>query len=250
MPRFEPSVAEAYRLLPKTIVTYIFDGGALDEERLSRPTRMLLALVKLLTDQGVTKRELLEKLSALQAGADDKIEATLKQYFDGTNLRCARVLCVTTNCENDAMWGNYGESHAGCVLGFRHIERLSTPLLEARQVIYSEARPVVGSGLDFLLYGNCRELEERTLNAVCFTKKSTWSYEEEWRAVTWRPEEVNKHYADYRFYPDELESVTLGARTSSATEIKVRELLAKNYPTTSLYRMNISKGDLVRNPVL
>jgi hypothetical protein len=157
------------------------------------------------------------------------------------------VLCVAAEYDNDAMWANYAANHTGCVLGFRHIEQLSTPLLEAQPVTYSEGRPVVGSGVDFLLYGDTSELRERTLKAVCFTKKSAWSYECEWRVLTWRPNEADRQYGDYHFHGEELESVTLGARSSQETEAKVREFLLSKYPpSTTLYRIGVTNGEAVR----
>ena len=159
------------------------------------------------------------------------------------------MLCVTTEYDNDAMWANYAENHTGCVLGFKHIEELSTPLLVAQPVKYSEERPIVGSGLDFLLYGDSSELGRRTLEAVCFTKKIGWSYESEWRVLTWRPNEHDLKHGDYRFYPEELESITLGARTSPATEAKVRQLMLAKYPSAILYRVALKNGETVRTKV-
>lgn len=41
-----------------------------------------------------------------------------------------------------------------------------------------------------LLYGDSPDLPARTMSAVCFSKKLNWSYEQEWRALTWRREEI------------------------------------------------------------
>lgn len=249
MPRFEPTVAEAHALLPRVISSVVFDAEALDEERLGPPMKTLLRLVRHLVANGLSREELPQMLRAERPDADHRMEVALRQHFEALDVNTARILCVTTDYRNDAMWGNYAESHAGCVLGFRHIEELSTPLLEARQVTYSEERPIVGSGLDFLLYGDSRGLQRKTLHAVCFTKKLGWSYEQEWRALTWRPNETDRRHGDYLFYPEELESVTLGARASEATESRVRELLAEKYPCACLYRMSVTNGDLIRNSV-
>lgn len=247
MPRFEPTVAEAHRLLPEAIADAVFDGTTLDEERLGPPMKILLHLVRSLVASGLKRKGLLDVLASEAPNADDRIEAGLREHFEALDLGKARVLCVTTEHNSDAMWGNYAEAHAGCVLGFRHIEELSTPLLEAQAVAYSEERPVVGSGLDFLLYGDTSELRERTHRAICYTKKIGWSYEREWRALTWRPNEHGNQHGDYLFYSEELESVTLGARASQLTETKVREVLSTNYPSTILYRMKVRNGEMTRH---
>lgn len=250
MPRFEPTIAAAHALLPEVIAATIFDGKRLDEEHLGAPMKVLLQLVRGLIANGLSRSELLELLAFEAPDADHKLETALREHFEAMDLKKARVLCVTTDHTNDAMWGNYAESHAGCVLGFKHVEELSTPLLEARPVTYSELSPVVGSGLDFLLYGDTPDLRKRTLDAICYSKKLGWSYEQEWRALVWRPNEHDKQQGDYLFYPDELESVTLGARAKESTEEQVREILAAKYPATALYRMNVVRGELTRSRAL
>jgi hypothetical protein len=246
MPRFDPTVAEAHGLLPEVIARAIFDNVPLEEERLGAPMKTLLRMVKALAASGVKREEILELMKTEASDADDRIESGLREHFEAQDIRKARVLCVTTEHDNDAMWGNYADSHAGCVLGFRHIEALSTPLLEAAPLKYSQDRPTVGSGLDFLLYGDTPELRERTLNAVCFTKKLAWAYEREWRALTWRPNEHDRQHGDYLFHPEELESVTLGARASNSTQSQATQLLRLKYPSACVYRMEVNNGELKR----
>ena len=247
MPRFDPTIADAQYLLPELFASVIFDGVAIDEMRMGALMKASLKHARHLAENGRSREILIELLRMpVQPDADQKVESGIRQIFGEKDLNRARVLCVTTNYMNDAMWGNYAESHTGCVLGFRHLEERSTPLLEAKQVSYSEDRPVVGSGLDFLLYGDSPELREKTRHAVCYTKKTEWSYEQEWRCLTWRPNEIDKKHGDYLFYPEELESVTLGARSSDATEQHLRDLLIKQYPNVTLFRMQVVNGDLIR----
>ena len=246
MPRFEPTVTEAYRLLPEIISDAVFGRVALDEVNLGPSMKVLLRLVKNLVVSGVTRQELLASLAGEAPSSDDRIRAELQRFFAALDLSTARVLCVTTEHDNDLMWGNYAESHTGCVLGFRHIEELSTPLLAAEPIAYSEDRPVVGSGLDFLLYGDTSALRDRTLRAVCYTKKLSWSHEREWRALTWRSNEHGSQYGDYLFYPEELESITVGVRASASTEEQVLQVLAEKYPEATAYRMEAVNGDLKR----
>lgn len=250
MPRFDPTIADAQYLLAELFASVIFDGVAIDEDRLCELVKFSLNFARHLAEKGKSRESLIElMLKPNQPDADQKVEDGIRQVFEAMKLIHARVLCVTTNYMNDAMWGNYAESHSGCVLGFRHIEELSTPLLGAKQVSYSEDRPVVGSGLDFLLYGDNADLRKKTLQAVCYTKKKDWSYEQEWRCITWRSNEINKNYGDYLFYSDELESVTLGARSTYETEEHLRGLLINKYKNATLYRMQVINGELIRIPL-
>ncbi|RXN85261.1 DUF2971 domain-containing protein [Achromobacter aloeverae] len=246
MPRFDPTIADANALLSELIASVVFDGVAIDEERMGAPMKLLLECARHLVGNGLSRARLIELLRVEQPDADQKVERELRRFFEQRGLNRARVLCVTTTYMNDAMWGNYAESHTGCVLGFRHIAERSTPLLEAQQVSYCEDQPIVGSGLDFLLYGDSPELRARTIHAVCYTKKTGWSYEQEWRCLTWRPNEVTKQHGDYLFYPEELESVTLGVRSTDGTERLLRDLLVKKYSNAKLFRMQIINGDLKR----
>lgn len=246
MPRFEPSVAEAYSALPAALVDAAFGDNKLDEARLSPSSKFNIALIRQLRDSGADRANLIAKLAHSAPDADERIASTLRETFDAFGLDTTRVLCVTTEFDNEAMWAHYADGYAGCVLGFQHIPHFGTPLLEAKRVNYTESSPVVGSGLDFLLYGDTPDLRERTLAAVCFSKKAAWSYEREWRTVTWQSSERGVKSGAYKFYPEELESLTLGPRATTETEAFVRSLLLSTYPHCRLFRLVIQHGEVTR----
>ena len=246
MPRFAPPVAEALSALHVILVDAAFGDAKIDEPQLAPSSQLLLALIRRLRDAGKDRVELIAQLTDAPPDADERIASRLREAFDGFGIDTARVLCVTTVFDNEAMWANYAEGHAGCVLGFRHIPLLDTPLQAARPVEYTEYPPVVGSGLDFLLYGDTPDLRSRIFDAVCFSKKVHWSYEKEWRAITWRPSERGVQSGDYEFYPGELESLTLGARATAETEAVVRSWLQSAYPQCSLFRLVIQHGVATR----
>ncbi len=247
MPRFQPTVAEAHKLLPEFIARVIFDGAPIDMDALSPLMKNFFGVLKVLYPNGEKRKELTALLERDAPDSDAHIESTLRAHFESLDSSKARILCVTTEYDNDAMWGNYADAHRGCVLGFKHIEALSTPLLAAKPVAYSAENPIVGSGLDFLIYGNTEELRNRTQEAVCYTKKISWSYEREWRALTWRSrEKEDAQFGDYSFYPTELESVTLGVRTPKDVQDEIQALLVAQYPDTTLHQMKLLNGGLTR----
>lgn len=249
MPRFEPSISEAHALLPQVLIDAALRNVVLDNTRLGVQIQALLALVQMLINAGVDKSKILQVLAHENPDADSKVEQGLREHFDGLSPSQARVLCLTSKFDNEVMWGTYADSHCGHVLGFTHIPDLSTTLTEARQVAYSDKPVVVGSGLDFLLYGDTPELRSKTMDAVCFSKKSSWSYEQEWRVLTWRPEEADSTFGDYKFYPKELESVTFGARATPQSIEIMDCLISKGYPHVAKYRMESNRGELRRVPV-
>jgi hypothetical protein len=246
MPRFEPTVAESYSALSEVLVDTALGDSNIDEAQIAPSSLLLLTLIRRLRSTGAERGQLIAALTHEAPESDARIASQLRATFDAFGLDTARVLCVTTEFDNEAMWANYADGHAGCVLGFRHIQHLKTPLLAARRVHYTETPPVVGSGLNFLLYGDTPELRTRTLDAVCFSKKAAWSYEKEWRAVTWRANERGVESGDYKFYPEELESLTLGPRTTHKTEALVRSYLLSAYPRCTLFRLVIRHGVATR----
>lgn len=247
MPRFKPALAESFNSYLEVIADSAAGRIRVDHDRLSRGTRLLLSLTECLLSKGFDREQLVEDLRQQQPVApDDVMDVRLREVVAALNVETARVLCVTPTFDNDVMWGTYAGSHTGCVLGFAHLPERSTPLLEARPVHYCEQPPIVGSGLEFLLYGDTQELRARTLDAICFSKKAGWAYENEWRAMTWRPAEVGQTFSDFKFYPEELDSVTLGARADAATVEAVSAVLSARYPKAAVYRIVGERGVLRR----
>jgi hypothetical protein len=246
MPRFSPTVTEAHGLLPRVLIDAVLGKGRLDYARLAPQIKMLLTMIEMLIKSGQPEAKICEMLAQQAPDADEKIEKALREHFESLDPNQARVLCLTSKFDNEVMWGTYAGNHSGIVFGFTHIPELSTPLTEARQVSYSEQPQVVGSGLDFLLYGDSPELRARTLEAVCYSKTSAWSYEQEWRALTWRPEESDRAFGDYLFYPNELESVTFGVRSSADYVEHITSIMREKYPEAARYKMESIYGELRR----
>ncbi len=246
MPRFEPTVDQSLTDFSRVIVEISLGERHVEEAKLSDESSLCLVMVRALIESGMGRDDLIKELMQESRGADKKMTTRLRATFESFGPNTARVFCLSTEFDNDVMWAHYAEKHKGFVLGFRHLPNLDTPFIAALPVKYSGEPPVIGSGLDFLLYGNTPELRNNAINAVCFTKSLKWQYENEWRVVTWRPEEVGKDYGDYKFYPEELESVCFGARSDDKREEKIRSLVLSRYPRTNLYRMVVESGELRR----
>lgn len=246
MPRFEPSMGASLEALPAHLRRIASGELVIDEARLAPHTRLLLSLVRAGQAAGLPQNTTPDALSREVARADETVEATLREVMPALGLETVRILCVTPAFDNEAMWANYAQNHSGCVLGFRHVADRDTPLIAAEPVSYSEDAPVVGSGLDFLLFGPWQDLLRNTVRAICYTKKAAWSYEKEWRAMTRRPGEIGKTYSDFQFWPEELESVTFGARATAETVESLTLLARSQYPDCSVYRLDIAQGRVQR----
>ncbi len=246
MPRFEPTASDVYPKYLASLIAVAFGDKKLDEQKLHQDCKPWLRYFRQQRDSGKSKAELIAQTTLSMPDADNGFEATLRNLFNTPFIETSRVLCLSTEFDNEAMWAHYADDHKGCVLGFRHIKHLDTLLLAAKPVEYTEHPPVVGSGLDFWLYGYIPEWRENTFEAVCFSKKARWSYEREWRIVTWEEEAGDALFIDLQFHPEELESVTIGPNTSPETEKRIRELLKAGYPKCSLFRFSIKNGEATR----
>lgn len=248
MPRFNPTIAEGLRKFPQLLLDVVAGIVDVDEESLTPSTQLLLSMLRRTPISRSTVEEMSAALSPEEiANADDKAERALREFTLGLNLKAVRILCVTVAPDSEPMWANYAEAYSGCVLGFRHIPTHDTPLLAAKKVDYTEDAPIVGSGLDLLLYGATEALLSKTVQAICFTKKAPWAYEQEWRAMTYRATSQNLTYNDFKFYADELESVTFGPRIDITIAEELKALVRDKYKSCMMHKFEVKAGRTVRS---
>lgn len=246
MPCFKPTLAEAASMFAEVIAAALFDEYPIDRSKLSNNTRTLMGLALALKASGRDKASVIRHLSSAIPDADQRLEDGLRQHFENIGFNTFRVLCLTDSPLNNSMWGNYADSHKGCVLGFRTRGVFNSPFSEAQQVRYTTERPCVGSGLDFFLYGDTPELRKETRLAICFTKHTDWATEKEWRMVTRRPHEEGQLYGDYPFVKEELESITFGQRTPAQEKLTIAGIASERFPNVQLYCIASANGELRR----
>lgn len=248
LPRFDPSLKDALANLPKAIIGAASGEPGIDVDKLHGLARQMYDLIKFALSQGMSAEDFLKDIEEEEEDPDSAYTEMLRNFFGENFINQARVMCLTANHSNPAMWANYAEQHAGCLLGFRHLQEHDTPFTEARAVEYFQEPPIICSGLDFFLYGGTKQIREATIDAVCFAKRIEWQYEQEWRVVTWRSNEGTSLSGDYPFVRGELESVTFGLNTSEETKRQVLDLVA-TYPDCSLYQIEHYHGELRRRVV-
>ncbi len=244
MPIFKPSLEEAKSEFISLLVNHVFEINKLDVSKLAQTSLIIINLVSMLKSRGDSK----EKIIALMSNTlieNMKIEDYMNDLFNNNKLATARVLCTTKDCLNDAMWAHYASNHSGCVLEFKHLPEYDTPWSQAKEIKYINGERIVGSGLDFLLYGDTPELRKKTVDLICYTKNENWLYEKEWRLVTWRAEE-KQDYGDYKFYPQELVSITFGANISKDKQMNMTKIVQDKYPHCAQYKILIDNGELNR----
>jgi hypothetical protein len=247
MPLFNPPIEEALSIFLKKIIDISFSGNFQNGTQLSDLTKQLLVLVSAISKTGMSKNEVFEELNAKPPYDQEHISKVLREHTQQEKyISTARVCCLTSSFNNDVMWAHYAKNHTGCVLGFRHIEKLDTPFKAAKPVIYTHGRLEVYDGVDFLLYGNTKELQKKILEGICYSKDQKWSYEEEWRGVTWRKDEEHNQYSDFLFNPEELESITFGLNIKESNENSLKELVSNKFDNCEMYKILNGYGELKR----
>lgn len=249
IPRFEPSLDKALEMFPNVITEVVNGSYQIDESKLTLISRQFLQLVKICIGNGIDLAERLKTDYKAVYSADKAYAEVMKLFADNDLINKARILCLTNNPTNPAMWANYADSNTGCLLGFRHIPELDTPLQEAKKVHYSSEKTIVGSGLDFFLYGGTPESYKASLNDICFTKRQEWSYEQEWRVMSSIKSDDGELYSDYKFYEEELESVTFGLKASEETKATVNQFISTKYHKCKLFQIHEVDGELIRKEI-
>ncbi|MEX8517652.1 MAG: DUF2971 domain-containing protein [Leptothrix sp. (in: b-proteobacteria)] len=135
------------------------------------------------------------------------------------------VLCLSEVPDSLLMWAHYAASHSGYVIEFdarhqyfndRHSSK--NELNHLHRVLYRETRPSLHD-------------EDFGMMELSFTKSGHWAYEREWR-ITRSFVEANKSFSCnsemihlFKFPPEIVRGIILGARISQKTESKLRKLI-------------------------
>jgi hypothetical protein len=154
LPRFDPPLKQAMNDVPRVLVEAALGTWQIDVPRLTPMTRRMYNITRFGLAYGMTPNDFLDGAPVESRELDQIHEAMTRQHLGTAFAAQARVMCLTANPVNPAMWANYAGNGSGCVLGFRQIPAQSTPFLESRPVHYSNDVPILCSGLDFYLYAD------------------------------------------------------------------------------------------------
>lgn len=121
------------------------------------------------------------------------------------------------------MWSHYADYHKGIVLKVKVLRDRHSTLSDARRVIY-DSNPItffttqewinecIGTGL----------LDEiKIANEYIYHKNEVWGYEKEWRVWREVTEKVKPEFTDYDLFPEEIEAVYFGCRTSKEARSRI-----------------------------
>lgn len=244
IPVFSPGLDDSLPAV-KDIAINIAFGDAFDLKATLSPRMLLLIrLIAMLKDSGLSKEDVIRELADYEdvpVDPSEEIRAFVYSWIDS-----CRVLCLSSECDNELMWTHYAATHSGCALGFSTDKIDDNVFSAASPVVYTDEPVVLGSGVDFLLYGDSWELRNKTLNGICHSKSKKWEYEKEWRLVDHGNNAPDDQYSLYGFDPRILESVTFGVKCSQEDLQVIRDLVVRLYPSCRFYQLKIGNDQFLR----
>ncbi|MGE8047136.1 DUF2971 domain-containing protein [Pseudomonas monteilii] len=246
MPILSPGFEEARPIYLKELVDKAYSNSSVNLSIYSQWTQEIIGLLQKLKLQGVSPESALRKIESVAPKSAESLESNFRRSTELNNDGSLRCFCLTESDYNALMWAHYGDSYKGCMLGFRHIDELSTPFGAAEKVLYTDEAPIIGSAVDFYLYGPSSKQNKDTRLAIYYTKAKIWEYEKEWRVIHKVSPIDGALFTDFKFYPQELESITFGLKISQEARNDILDLISSRYAHCKLYQLRMTGGVIQR----
>lgn len=152
-----------------------------------------------------------------------------------------RILCLSELYDVTPMWQHYADAYKGVVLEFSAVDDLDSAFLVARPVIYRDEPPAIADPEVWAqcICGQTPLTYEDLFKEYEYRKTTDWSYEKEWRIVSYAKPGEGELYYDYRFNPRELAGVYFGINCSSADKADIEHLLSFGFEHVRCYSGHI-----------
>lgn len=161
-----------------------------------------------------------------------------------------RIFCVSEIPDSVAMWAHYAQNHTGFVLQFRSSDELDSSLLLACPVIYQSEPPSLPTLQLWARFSSVTATIDwqAVFHEYYHVKSPEWSYEKEWRVLSFSPEAEPSHFSDTPYHPGELEAVFIGSATAARDIASVEALLASSdFAHVAVWR---ARHDLAKRRIL
>jgi hypothetical protein len=149
-----------------------------------------------------------------------------------------RIFCLSELNDVTSMWLHYTDQYRGAVLEFECVDEIDSPLLVARPVIYQDSLPEIAEKQAWarsmlgLTNKTCTDL----FTEYQYIKTTAWSYEREWRVVSFARPGESGMFTDYSFHPRGLSGIYLGERCAERDLNDILSLLTHGLEHVSAYR--------------
>jgi hypothetical protein len=180
--------------------------------------------------------ELRDEPIGLTAGQIESFSALKEVWRD--IVTGMRILCASELNDVTSMWLHYTDQYRGAVLEFECVDEIGSPFLVARPVIYQDSLPEIAEKQAWV---RCMlGLSDKTITDLFteyqYIKTMAWSYEKEWRVISFALPGESEMFADYLFHPRELSAIYLGERCAEQDLSDILSLLTHGLEHVSAYR--------------
>jgi hypothetical protein len=160
-----------------------------------------------------------------------------------------RILCVSEEHLDEAMWDRYADQAKGIVLEF-NCDSPTSFWQEARKVEYHPVEPMANTAQGwarYLMMPPDKAIYEMFFSAT-LTKKPNWMTEKEWRVVTFKKTNETGQYSDFGFAPSDLSAVYFGHNMPAPHRMLLLAILSK-YPHAKAYQLSLGNRDFIVNQI-
>ncbi len=153
----------------------------------------------------------------------------------------SRILSVSTEKDNPVMWWSYAENYSGVVIELECLDIYDSPLLAAKEVIYTNDFPNIGTLAYWLkkITGQIDFDYRKIFERLELTKTRHWSYENEWRVISFE-KNSGQLYTDYEIHPRTFCKVFLGENISDQDKEDICKLIDFDLTHLEVFEMELS----------
>jgi hypothetical protein len=148
-----------------------------------------------------------------------------------------RVLCATTLIDSRRMWDRYAQNGEGFALRIVPNVMKDSKFQLFKPVAYVASRPALFESAEAFLegsiFGDAKQIRERSLHRVTYTKTLEWEYENEYRLVIPVIGEADWNLMPY--HPEEIAELHLGFNASPETKKEILGLATALNPEIQIF---------------
>lgn len=181
-------------------------------------------------------RELLSKMVDYR---QDQLKVSWGKWQE--YVRKVRVCCFTSKPDNVTAWEQFADLHRGVAIRFALGD--AEPFTSARPVVYQTERPQLTSLREQLgaVLHNRKDTTEDRFKDHFFTKGPHRKLEQEWRCITFSPQDIPvthmnpaEWYDDLSFAAAQVGGIFFGINTPDDLKNQLCQLVQTHYPHTKI----------------
>ncbi|MBF2755553.1 MAG: DUF2971 domain-containing protein [Gammaproteobacteria bacterium AqS3] len=175
----------------------------------------------------------------------------MKNVWRNDSLYRMRVLCLSAEKHILPMWYHYADKYSGAVLEINLSNNIDSPWLDFRPINYSDSATELSSAkiwAELSMFSTDKMIKK--LNDIhdlfAYRKKKDWSYEQEWRAVRYAPEDNEHHYSDIPIDTKYFSKIYLGPKMKQKDYEDIKLLISKSSKLIGAYRMSFGLDQKIK----